>query len=286
MWANRLRVGLFFSLGVIGVSPNAAAGPVAAVPLRVLYAANQTDSFHDFEAILPVIEGDLPKVMPMTVTSVPGNNDDVMDALAKPGFSAGYDVVLYNLCNAREADFDLAANILAETRDRGAPAVALHCTMHTFLTTIGRPFWFGWTGWRLNQAQRKWADTHGSEPFPVWWDLTGGRTWFHDPKRKFVVKNVAPEGDAFETAFPEEVAWASDELYNVTDLVPGAVPVLQARSAFSGVTHPVAWHHTFGKGRVFSTTLGHDAATVARPDYLRLLATALRWAADGRGAQP
>jgi uncharacterized protein len=46
------------------------------------------------------------------------------------------------------------------------------------------------------------------------------------------------------------------------------------------VEHVVAWVSTYGKGKVFATTLGHDMNTVKLPVYHRLLANGLLWACD------
>jgi type 1 glutamine amidotransferase len=39
----------------------------------------------------------------------------------------------------------------------------------------------------------------------------------------------------------------------------------------------VAWANDYGKSRVFSTTLGHNNATVGDPRYLDLVARGLLW---------
>lgn len=52
----------------------------------------------------------------------------------------------------------------------------------------------------------------------------------------------------------------------------------------------VAWGHEFvpHKARVFSTTLGHNNATVADPRHLDLIVRAVLWAAGklGDGGRP
>lgn len=53
-----------------------------------------------------------------------------------------------------------------------------------------------------------------------------------------------------------------------------------------GKDHPVAWYHSFGKGRVFVTTLGHNAEMYDDPVYLSHLAGGIYWAATGRGISP
>jgi type 1 glutamine amidotransferase len=45
----------------------------------------------------------------------------------------------------------------------------------------------------------------------------------------------------------------------------------------------VSWTSSYGKGRVFATTLGHDMKTASLPTYQRLLADGLLWACGKRG---
>jgi len=42
--------------------------------------------------------------------------------------------------------------------------------------------------------------------------------------------------------------------------------------------HPLAWRHTLGKGRVFYSAIGHQAATYQLPEYRELVRKAMRWA--------
>ena len=42
----------------------------------------------------------------------------------------------------------------------------------------------------------------------------------------------------------------------------------------------IAWVSTYGKGKVFATTLGHDLKTVNMPEYHRLLANGILWTCD------
>ena len=42
-------------------------------------------------------------------------------------------------------------------------------------------------------------------------------------------------------------------------------------------SHPVAWTHSYGRGRVFFTALGHGPSTFGKPSIQKLLANAARW---------
>ena len=68
----------------------------------------------------------------------------------------------------------------------------------------------------------------------------------------------------------------SDEFYAPMVMQQGNVVFLT--TLISGESHPVAWTRGHGKGRVFYTSLGHDAASVKTPGFQRLILNAVAWA--------
>jgi type 1 glutamine amidotransferase len=89
-----------------------------------------------------------------------------------------------------------------------------------------------------------------------------------------------------------------DEVYQFRDLRPDATVLLAARPEELGVgvdpegvpdpelQHPLSWCFTQGKGRVFSTSLGHFPHAWETPDYLQHLAGGLEWVTTGPPAEP
>jgi uncharacterized protein len=77
-----------------------------------------------------------------------------------------------------------------------------------------------------------------------------------------------------------------DELYYHIQMQPDVQPL--ATVEYDGVAWPVAWTHTFGKGRVFHTPLGHRDFGPDKDDPLRnpglsqLIAQGVDWVAAGR----
>jgi len=53
-----------------------------------------------------------------------------------------------------------------------------------------------------------------------------------------------------------------------------------AVTCFGRVVMPVAWVKTWGKGRVFYCSLGHNAKAVSQPEVLELIIRGMVWAAD------
>ena len=68
----------------------------------------------------------------------------------------------------------------------------------------------------------------------------------------------------------------SDELYAPIVMRQGNVVFLTA--LISGEAHPVAWTRGHGKGRVFYTSLGHDAESVKTSGFQQLILNAAAWA--------
>jgi type 1 glutamine amidotransferase len=52
-----------------------------------------------------------------------------------------------------------------------------------------------------------------------------------------------------------------------------------AVTCFGDVVMPVAWTRTWGKGRVFYSSLGHSAAVTSQPEVLDLMTRGMLWAA-------
>ena len=58
----------------------------------------------------------------------------------------------------------------------------------------------------------------------------------------------------------------------------------QTAPSIAGVVMPVVWRKTYGKGRVFNTTLGHVAADFDVPEARELVQRGMLWAARVAGA--
>jgi type 1 glutamine amidotransferase len=53
-----------------------------------------------------------------------------------------------------------------------------------------------------------------------------------------------------------------------------------------GLHQPVAWTTTYGRGRVFTTVLGHDVPAIQTPAFTTLFTRGAEWAATGAVTLP
>ena len=133
------------------------------------------------------------------------------------------------------------------------------------------------------------ADNAPKDWLPPWKEMLGG-----------IYSHVGqPDGKARKGSFTVKIADTAspvtqglqdfplkDELYMNLQLLPDAQPL--ATIEYQGVVWPVAWTRTFGKGRVFHTSLGHRDFGPDKDDPLRdpnlnkLIIQGIDWVAAGR----
>jgi type 1 glutamine amidotransferase len=164
----------------------------------------------------------------------------------KPDWAAGFDIVIHDECSADVKDLDYVENILKAHRD-GVPSVNLHCAMHSYRT--GTDAWFEYLGLK--------STGHGPQ-LPI--QIT------YTDKEHPVTKGL------------KDWVTIREELYNNVTVWPTAKPLANGKQGEKEFV--VAWTHQYGKGRVFSTTLGHNNETVADDRYLDLVARGILWAVD------
>jgi type 1 glutamine amidotransferase len=197
------------------------------------------------------------KKLPRLLTSKIGQMDNVkfdivtgLDVLKNAKFADGYDVIVYDLCydDIDAGELDNALNVGHD----GKPTVFIHCAVHSF---------------------------RNSPKIHEWENYVGLRSKVHDKFGPFSVEKVGAHNPITDS-FPGDWKTRGDELYQTIEVIAGTEPLLTAKSPRDGRVHTVCWTHTYGQGRVFATTLGHDTKTAKSPAYQRLLANGLLWACD------
>lgn len=168
----------------------------------------------------------------------------------KPGWANGYDVVLHNECFGALDDVAFVEGIAAAHK-AGVPAVMLHCSSHSYRAAKTDE-------WRM---------------------AVGITSMSHEKNRDLEIKTLKADHPVMK-GFPATWRDPADELYKNEKVWPNTVPLAQAFGQDTQKDHVVIWVNTYGKARVFSTTLGHHNATMKDPVYLDLVTRGLLWACD------
>ena len=240
-FARRRAGALIFFL----ISAFCAAGAVRQTdlkpPLKVLLITG--GGYHDYEKQVPYLTSHISKLVNATFEVKFG-----LDTLRDSKFAESYDAVVYDVCDD-EAPDDVLENALRASRN-GKPTVMIHCAVHAF---------------------------RRSPKIHEWETCCGMRSKVHDKYGPFAVSKL-DESSPITKLFPKDWKTPGDELYQTISIDPQSHPLLKAKSPQDGREHIVCWTYQFERGRVFSTTLGHDMKTTSSPDYLRLVANGLLWA--------
>ena len=169
---------------------------------------------------------------------------------SKPDWANGFDIVVHNECYGAIDDVAFVESIAAPHK-AGIPAVMLHCSAHSYRAAKTDE-------WRM---------------------AVGITSTSHEKNRDLTIQRLNGEHPIMK-GFPETWADPADELYKNDKVWPTAVPLAKAYGQDTGKDHVVIWTNTYGKARVFSTTLGHNNATMQDRVYLDLVARGLLWACD------
>jgi type 1 glutamine amidotransferase len=167
-----------------------------------------------------------------------------------PNWAKAYDVVIHDECSADVKEIPYVDNIL-NAHKGGTPAVNLHCAMHCYRT--GKPDWF---------------------------EFCGIQSSGHGPQKPIDIMFTDKE-HAITKALSD---WTTinEELYNNIKIFDTAKALARGKQDTGKKIDEtvVVWTNEFGKGRVFSTTLGHNNATVEDARYLDLVTRGLLWSCD------
>lgn len=98
----------------------------------------------------------------------------------------------------------------------------------------------------------------------------------HGKKHPITMRTTAAKHPVMQ-GFPYLWTTPKGELYNVKKVWPTATVLADGTIDGGTVRHPCVWVNDHGKGRVFSTTVGHHNETMMEPLYLDLVARGLLW---------
>ena len=187
--------------------------------------------------------------------------------LGNPDYAKGYDIVIHDECGADISDPKTVEDVLNPHRN-GIPGVNLHCAMHCY--RIGNP----------NEPVKELGTPHG-----YWFEYLGLQSSGHGPQEPISIAftnkdNSIVRGLADWTTIREELYNNIKVFESATPLARGQQVVKNREGNSRTNDFIVVWANQYGpkKTRVFSTTIGHNTATVSDERYLDLVTRGVLWA--------
>ena len=220
-------------------------------PLKVLMVTG--GSSHDYNSQKTILAEGISKRanIEWTIAHQGGKNrNEKIELFSKPNWADGYDVVLHNQCFGGVTDVAFVERI-AKAHHDGVPAVTIHCATHSF----------------RNAKTDVWRLTLGVSSFN------------HEKHRPLKVRNVATDHPIMKN-FPKLWNTPNGELYKISKLWPNCKPLGIAYGEDTKKDHVCVWTNTYGKGKVFGTTIGHHNETMRDPIFLDMMTRGLLWACD------
>jgi len=234
-------------------------------PLRALLITG--GCCHDYAKQKDILKQGLEVCANVVVDQIHSANSSTKPPLAilgNPDYAKGYDVVIHDECAADISDPTVIKGVLTPHR-AGIPGVNLHCAMHSY--RVGNP------------SERAEA---GSER-AAWFDYLGLQSSGHGPQQPIVIRLTQKSHPI--TLGLGDWTTINEELYNNIQVLPTATPIATGKQTVKrrdGSTQEndfvVTWVNDYQGTRVFSTTIGHNNATVEDPRYLDLVTRGLLWA--------
>ncbi len=261
----------------------------------------QSSKYHDWTKSAPLVRSHLEQtgLFSVDVVTTPPTGADM--AGFRPDFS-GYAAVVMVYEGAEWPEATKAAFV--DYMRNGGGLVSVHDTDNAF------PYWKEWNemigvgGWGFKADGNIGARNETWGPKIRWRDgrmvlddTTPGNAT-HPPRHDFLVTTRAPEHPVMQ-GLPPSWLHASDEIYsqlrgpakNVTVLAT-ALPDKAKFPTATGENEPVLMAISYGRGRVFHTTLGHVGpkdnppfASIACAGFVVTLQRGTEWAATGRVTQ-
>ena len=179
-----------------------------------------------------------------------GNRNKKIEIFMSADWADGYDVVAHNQCFGGVKDVPYIEQI-ARAHHQGTPAVMIHCSAHSY----------------------RHAKTD------EWRKVMGVSSFSHEKHRPLTVKNVAADHPVMQ-GFPKAWKTPNGELYKIAKVWPNARPLATAYGKDTKKDHMCVWTNTYGKARIFGTTIGHHNETMKTETYLDLVTRGLLWACD------
>ena len=266
------RTLLSLALSLLLASPS-----IAADKLKVLLIDGQNN--HKWDITTPVLVNALESSGAFSVTvstSPPKDGSKEAWEAWRPKFS-DYAAVVSNY-NGTDWPESVQQDFEAYVKGGGG-FVAVHAANNSFGTWQAYNDMIGVGGWGgRNEKSGPWLYVKDGKLFR---DTSAGNGGAHGPQHEFVVEIQNPD-HPITKGLPKKWLHAQDELYSKLRGPAENVEILSASlSDLTGQLEPNMMVLSYGKGRVFHTTLGHADYSMLERGFYTILQRGTEWAATG-----
>lgn len=202
--------------------------------------------YHDYKV--------LPSALADQLTLRGGMTVDITDDLTRLDAAtlAPYRVLIFNTCH-RPPLTDAFKHAVIHHVQSGGGLVVMHCSLWSY------------------------------DDWPEWTPMVGGRVETHGKYTTYGVVVLDPAhatmaglGNRF--TITDEPYLVDQRDPHATVLIETAEPRHDREGKLRSGPDPQVWVKTFGKGRIFVTTFGHDAAVQESEPFITLMHNGIRWA--------
>lgn len=258
----------------------------AADPIRVMLLDGESGGpYHKWQLTTPVLKKQLDEtgLFQVDVVTAPPAGGDFSSF--HPEFSR-YQVIVWNY-DAPDQRWPAPLKTAFEDYMRaGGGFVSVHAADNAFPGWTAFNEMIGIGGWRGRN------ETNG----PYWFyhegklvsDASPGAAGNHGQRSPYQISLREPH--AITQGLPKLFMHQGDELYSRlrgpgTNMTVIATAFSDPKNNGTGHDEPVLMISTFGKGRVFHTTLGHDINALSSVDFVVTFQRGVEWAATGKVTQ-
>ncbi|HEX4274065.1 MAG TPA: ThuA domain-containing protein [Bryobacteraceae bacterium] len=250
----------------------------------MLLDGESAGTYHDWRATTPVLKREIEEagLFQVDVVTAPPSTTDL--SRFRPEFSK-YQAIIFNY-DAPDWPADLKASFEQYMRNGGG-LVSVHAADNAFAGWKEYNEMIGVGGWRgRNEAAGPFWFLAAGKLQP---DASPGPAGSHGARLPFQVTTRVPEHPIMK-GLPQTWMHQGDELYaalrgpgeNMTVL---ATAHSDPANKGTGRDEPILMTLSYGKGRIFHTTMGHDVSALSCVGFIVTLQRGTEWAATGRVTQ-